>query len=117
MDFFILLKLFLMDKTRTIGQICLANELDLQLLTLKKLPKANPIDQFFQKLSCIQTDRQTPSPKTIFSHSGGLKTWRFDEKRGAQILHKSNTFSDENVKSIKKKVELRRMRYCKLWIS
>ena len=36
--------------------------------------------------------------KTVFSQSGGLKTWRFDENWGGQILHKSNTFSDENVK-------------------
>ena len=58
----------------------------------KSVPKANPIDQFFQKLSCIHTDRQTDTiPKTIFSHSqsGSLKTWRFDEKRRCQILHKS----------------------------
>ena len=48
MDFFILLKPFLMDKTRIVG----------------------------------------------------LKTWRFDEKRGGPIFHESNTFSDENVKII-----------------
>ena len=48
-----------------------------------------------------QTYRQTNTLlKTIFSHSGSLKTWRFDEKRGGLILHKSNTFSDENVKII-----------------
>ena len=46
--------------------------------------------------------RQTDTiPKTIFSRLGDLKTWRFDGKRGGQILHKSNTFSDENQKIIK----------------
>ena len=44
-------------------------------------------------------DRQTDTVvKTVLSQSGGLKTWRFDENWGGQILHKSNTFSDENVK-------------------
>ena len=77
MDFLILLKPFLMDKTRTVGQKWLANELDLHFVTLKKCTKG----------------------QTIFSHSGGLRTGRFDEKRGGQIFHKSNTFSDENVKN------------------
>ena len=40
-----------MNETRTIGQKWLANELDLHFLTLKNVPKANPIGQFFQKLS------------------------------------------------------------------
>ena len=45
------------------------------------------------------TDRQTDTfAKTIFSGSEGLKTWTFDKNRGGHILHKSNTFSDENVK-------------------
>ena len=44
------------------------------------------------------TDRQTDTfAKTIFSGSEGLKTWTFDKNGEAQILHKSNTFSDENV--------------------
>ena len=44
-------------------------------------------------------NRQTDTVvKTDFSQSGGLKTWRFDENWGGQILHKSNTFSDENLK-------------------
>ena len=44
-----------------------------------------------------QTDTQV---KPIFSHSGGFKTWRFDENwGGGQILHKSNSFSDENTKN------------------
>ena len=46
-----------------------------------------------------QTDTQTDTfVKTIFSGSGGLKTWTFDKNGGGPILHKSNTFSDENVK-------------------
>ena len=52
---------------------------------------------------CIQTDRQTDTfAKTIFSGSEDLKTWTFDKNGGGgggcHILHKSNTFSDENVK-------------------
>ena len=47
-----------------------------------------------------QTDKQTDTfVKTIFSGSGGLKTWTFDKNGGGPILHKSNTFSDENVKN------------------
>ena len=38
--------------------------------------------------------------KTIFSGSEGLKTWTFDKNGGGgHFLHKSNTFSDENVKN------------------
>ena len=45
------------------------------------------------------TDRETDTfAKTIFSGSEGLKTWSFDKNGGSQILHKPNTFSDENVK-------------------
>ena len=50
-----------------------------------------------------QTDRQTDTQtdtfaKTIFSGSEGLKTRTFDKNGGGgPILHKSNTFSDENV--------------------
>ena len=36
--------------------------------------------------------------KSGFSSSGGLKIWRSVENEGGQILHKSNTFSDENIK-------------------
>ena len=56
-----------MDKTRTIGQKWLANELDLHFLTLNKCTrKANPMS-ILSKVIVL-------------------------------ILHKSNTFSDENVK-------------------
>ena len=42
--------------------------------------------------------------KTIFSGSEGLKTWTFDKNGGGggKILHKSNTFSDQNVINGKK---------------
>ena len=50
--------------------------------------------------------RQTDTfAKTIFSGSEGLNTWTFDKNGGGggggggYILHKSNTFSDENVKT------------------
>ena len=43
-------------------------------------------------------ETDTEVVKTVFSQSGSLKTWRFDENWGGQILHKSNTFFDENVK-------------------
>ena len=86
-----------MDKTRTVGQKWLANELDLQFLILRECTKFQSNRLILSKV-IDYTDRQTPSQKTIFSHSGDLKTWRFDEKHGGQIFHKSNTFSDENVK-------------------
>ena len=53
-------------------------------------------------------DRQTDIfAKTIFSGSDeGLTTWTFDKNGvgGGHILHKSNTFSDENVKRPRYKV-------------
>ena len=46
------------------------------------------------------TDRQTDTfAKTIFSGSEGHKTWTFQKNGEDHILHKSNTFSDENVKN------------------
>ena len=92
-----------MDKTRTIDKKWLANELDLHFLVLKKCTKFQSNRSILSKVIVYtdrHTDRQSPSQKPFFSHSGGLKTWRFDEKRGAQILYKSNTFSDENVKKL-----------------
>ena len=104
MDYFILLKPFLMDKTITVGQKLLVNELVLSFWALKKCAKAQSNLMILSKVIAVTDDdndnRKTNTiPKTIFSHSGCLKTWRFDEKRGGQILHKSNTFSDENVKN------------------
>ena len=77
MDFLILLKPFLMDKTRSVGQKWLANELDLQFLTLKKCTKGQSNRSILSKgivYTDRQTDRQTDTiPKTIFSHSGVSK--------------------------------------------
>ena len=96
-----------MDKTRTIGQKWLANELDLHFLTLKKCTKGQSNRSILSKVIVLtnykSTDRQTDTfAKTIFSGSEGLKTWSFDKNRGGggQVLHKyTNTFSDENIKS------------------
>ena len=86
------------DKTRTFGQKCLANELDLHFFIIRECTKFLSNRLILSK-AIEYTDRQINTiPKTIFPHSGDLKTWRFDEKREGQILHKSNTFSDENVK-------------------
>ena len=91
-----------MDKTRTIGQKWLANELKLHFLTLKKCTKGQSNRSILSKVIVLtnykSTDRQTDTlAKTIFSGSEGLKTWRFDENGGVIFLHKSNTFSDQNV--------------------
>ena len=83
--------------------IFLTNEPVLSFLVLKKSTKAqlNPI--ILSKVITVTNDdndndnRQTDVVKTVFSHSGGLKTWRFDENWRDPILYKSNTFSDENV--------------------
>ena len=96
-----------MDKTRTVGQKCLANELDLHFLTLKKCTKGQSNRSILSKVIVLtnykSTNRQTDTfAKTTFSGSEGLKTWTFDKNvrgGGCHILHKSNTFSDENVKN------------------
>ena len=69
MDFLILLKPFLMDKTRTVRQKWLANELDLQFLTLKKCIKGQSNRSIFSKV-IVYTDRQTPSQKRFFLTQG-----------------------------------------------
>ena len=80
-----------MDKTRTIGQKWLANELDLHFLALKKCTKLQSNQSIFSKVIVLtnyqftdrHTDRQTDTfVKTIFSGSGGLKTWTFDKNGG-----------------------------------
>ena len=44
-------------------------------------------------------DKITTVVKIIFSHSGGLKTSRFDENLNSHFSHKTNDFSHyENVK-------------------
>ena len=88
-----------MDKTRTVGQKWLANELDLHFLTLNKCIKFQSNRSILLKL-IVYTDRQTDTfAKTIFSGSEGLKTWTFDKNGGGHIFYKSYTFSDENVKT------------------
>ena len=89
-----------MDKTRTVGQKWLVNELDLHFLTLKKCTKSQFNRSILSKVIVLtnykSTDRHTFA-KSIFSE--GLKTWTFDNNEGGGgILLKSNTFSDENVK-------------------
>ena len=77
-----------MDKTRTISQKWLANELDLHFLALKKRTKFQYNRSFLSKVIVLtnyksthrQTHRQTDTfAKTIFSGSEGLKTWTFDK--------------------------------------
>ena len=94
-----------MDKTRTIGQKWLVNELDLHFLTLKKCTKGQSNRSILSKVIVLtnykSTDTHTDTfTKTIFSGSEGLKMWTFDKKKGGggHILHKPNTFSDEDVK-------------------
>ena len=87
-----------MDKTRTIGEKWLANELDLHFLALKKsikfqsnrsiLSKVNVITNYKSTDRHTQTDRQTETfAKTIFSGSEGLKTWTFEKKTGEGVSH------------------------------
>ena len=78
-----------MDKTRTVGQKWLANELDLHFLTLKKY-KVIVLKNY------KSTDRHIRENHFFSGSEGGLKTWSFDKNGGwggGQILHKANTFS------------------------
>ena len=77
-----------MDKTRTVGQKWLANELDLHFLTLKKCTKGQSNRSILSKVILLtkyksterHADTQTDTfAKTIFSGSEGLKTWTFDK--------------------------------------
>ena len=91
--FFNFVKAVFMDKTRTVDQKWLANGLDLHFLTLKKFTEGQSNRSILSKVIVLtnykSTDTQTDTfVKTIFS---GLV-------RECQILHQSNTFSDENVK-------------------
>ena len=71
-----------MDKTRTVGQKWLANELYLHFLTLNKCTKFQSNRSILSKV-IVYTDRQTDTfAKTIFSGSEGLKTWTFDKNGG-----------------------------------
>ena len=73
-----------MDKTRTVGQKWLANELDLHFLTLKKCTKGQSNRSILSKvIVLINQNLQTDTfAKTIFSGSEGLKTWTFDKNWG-----------------------------------
>ena len=75
-----------MDKTRSVGQKWLANELDLHFLTLKKCTKGQSNRSILSKVIVLtnyksanrqihsQPDRKTDTfAKTIFSGSKGLK--------------------------------------------
>ena len=92
-----------MDKTRTVGQKWLADELNLHFLTLKNCTKGQPNRSILSKVIVLtnykSTDRQTDTfAKTIFSGSDrGSQNVDISQKRGGHILHKSNNFSDENV--------------------
>ena len=87
MNFFILLKPFLMDKTIIIRQKWLTYELILSFLILKKCAKAqfNPII-LLKVIAVTDDDNDNRQRDTVvkpdFSHSGDLKTWRFDENWG-----------------------------------
>ena len=97
-----------MDKTRTVGQKWLANELDLHFLTLKKCTKFQSNRSILSKVIVLSnyksTDRQTDTfAKPIFRVQSVSKCRHLTKTGGGasgvgyQILHKSNTFSDENV--------------------
>ena len=75
-----------MDKTITVGQKWLVNELVLSFSTLKKSAKAQSNLMILSKVIAVTDDdndndnRQTDTVvRTVFSQSGGLKTGRFDE--------------------------------------
>ena len=100
-----------MDKTRTVGQKWLANELDLHFLTLKKCTKGHSNRSILSKVILLtnykstdrqihrQPDRQAHSRKPFFRVQRVSKRGPLTKKRGGggHILHKSNTFSDVNV--------------------
>ena len=72
-----------MDKTRTISQKCLANELDLLFDTKKvyqrPIQSVNSLKSYRANKLLVyrQTDRHRR--KNRFFSIKGLKTWRFDE--------------------------------------
>ena len=57
-----------MDKTRTIGQKWLANELDLHFLTLKKCTKGQPNRSFLSKVIVLKNYKST---QIHSRHTGG----------------------------------------------
>ena len=94
-----------MDKTRTVGQTWLANELGLHLLTLKKvyqrpIQSVNSFKSYRANKLYIYRQTDTHSRKPFFRVQRVSKRGHLTKPGGGgcQILHKSNTFSDENVK-------------------
>ena len=86
-----------MDKTRTVGQKWLANELNLHFLTLNKCTKFQSNRSILSKV-IVYTDRQTILRNLDFRVQGVSKRGHLTKKRGGgPILDISNTFSDENV--------------------
>ena len=74
-----------MDKTRTIGQKWLANELDLHFLSLKKCTKCQSNRSILSKVIVLTNYKSTDRyirENYIFSGSEGLKTWTFDKNGG-----------------------------------
>ena len=76
-------KSFFMDKTRTVGQKWLANELDLHFLTLKKCTKGQFNRSILSKVIVLtnykSTDRHIRENR-FFGLS--LETWTFDKNGG-----------------------------------
>ena len=66
-----------MDKTRTVHQKWLANELDLQFLIIRECTKFQSnrliISKVIEYTDRLQTGRQTPSQKTFFLTQGVSK--------------------------------------------
>ena len=74
-----------MDKTITVGQKWLANELDLHFLTLKKFPiqSVNSFKSYrANKLKSTETQTDRHIRENHFFGSEGLTTWRFDKNGG-----------------------------------
>ena len=86
-----------MDKTRTVGQKWLTNKLDLQFLIIKECTKFQSNRLILSKVS-EYTDRQTLSEKPFLLTQGVSKRGDLMKNGRGQILHKSNTFSDKNIK-------------------
>ena len=69
-----------MDKTRTVGQKWMANELDLHFLTLNKCTKFQSNRSILSKV-IVYTDRQTDPDRQTDRH---LRENHFFEFRGSQ---------------------------------
>ena len=80
-----------MNKTRTVDQKWLVNELDLSFYAIKKYAKAQSNFIIFWKVIVFTDDRQVyTGVKTVFSHSRGFKTWRFNKNWEIDFSHKTN---------------------------